>query len=152
MLLDAFLAWAHYLSIFATGFFLLLEWVRCREPVALNRAMLLVKMDGAYGLSALSAAGTGLLRAFYGAKGSAFYLDNPLFYVKIGVYLAVALISIPVTIAFFRWKKNLTRTQGDGFIPVKEIRRVRAFLLAEIVLLALLPAIAVLMARGFGHP
>jgi putative membrane protein len=103
MLLDAFLAWSHYLAIFGTGFFLLLEWIRCREPVTQNRANLLVKMDGMYALAAMSALATGLLRVFYGAKGSAFYIDNPVFYVKVGVYLAVALLSIPVTVAFFGW-------------------------------------------------
>lgn len=148
MLLDAILAWAHYLSIFATAFFLLLEWIRCREPVSLNRARLLVKMDGLYGLFAMLTLATGFGRVFYGAKGSSFYFGNPVFHTKLGVYIVVALLSIPVTIAFFRWRKNLSRTQGDVTVPTRDIRRVRAFLLAEIVLLALIPLLAVLMARG----
>jgi putative membrane protein len=150
MILDAFLAWLHYVSIFATAFFLLLEWVRCREPIALNRSRLLVKMDAAYALSALSALGSGLLRLFYGAKGSAFYLDNPIFYVKVGVYLVVALLSIPVTVSFFRWKKSLEKAHGEVTVPTSDIRFVRGFLLAELIVLALLPVLAVLMARGFG--
>jgi len=152
MLLDALLALAHYVSIFATVFFLLLEWIRCREPVSINRARLLVKMDGLYGLFALLAFATGFARVFYGAKGSAFYFANPVFHAKLGVYIVVALLSIPVTIAFFRWRKNLSRAQGESTVPAREIRRVRALLFAEIILLALIPMLAVLMARGVGSP
>ena len=148
MLLDAFLALAHYVSIFLTGFFLLLEWIRCREPVTPNRVRLLAKMDGAYGAAAVAALATGFLRVFYGAKGSAFYFSNPVFHAKLGVYIVVALLSIPVTVAFFRWRKALAREHGDMVVPAREIRRVRAYLLAEIILLALLPVLAVLMARG----
>jgi len=73
MLSDALLAYLHYAAIFLTGFFLLLEWIRCREPVTPNRVRLLVKMDGAYGASAVAALATGFLRGFSGAKGSSFY-------------------------------------------------------------------------------
>jgi putative membrane protein len=149
--LDALLAYLHILAIFLTGFFLLLEWIRCREPIALNRARLLVKMDGAYALSALSALATGLLRVFYGVKGSAFYLENPVFYAKVGVFLFVAALSIPVTLAYFRWRKDMDKAHGEVTVPSREVRRVRALLLAEIVLLALLPALAVMMARGMGN-
>jgi uncharacterized membrane protein len=38
MRIDALLAYAHFLAIFLTGFFLLLEWIRCRVPVTPNRA------------------------------------------------------------------------------------------------------------------
>jgi putative membrane protein len=151
MILDAVLAYLHILAIFLTGFFLLLEWVRCREPFALNRARLLVKVDAGYAVAALSALATGLLRVFYGVKGSAFYLDNPVFYAKVGVFLLVAALSIPVTRAFFRWKKDLEKNHGEVTVPAREVRRVRVFLLLEIMLLALIPALAVLMARGIGN-
>jgi putative membrane protein len=150
MSLDALLAYLHFAAIFFTGFFLLLEWIRCREPFALNRARLLVRMDGAYALSALSAVATGFLRVFYGVKGSAFYFDNPVFYVKVGVFLIVAMLSIPVTLAIFRWKKDLEKSHGEVTVPSREVRRVRAFLLLEIILLTLIPALAVVMARGIG--
>ncbi len=152
MLLDAFLAWLHYAAIFATAFFLLLEWIRCREPVARNRARLLAKMDGAFGMAALLALGSGFLRMFYGSKGVAFYWSNPVFHAKLALYVLVALLSIPVTIAIFRWKKVLEREHGEVTIPVREIRRVRVFLALELAVLACLPVLAVLMARGFGHP
>lgn len=151
MILDAALAWLHYVSIFATAFFLLLEWIRCREPVTRNRARLLAKMDGGFGISALLALVSGLLRLFYGTKGISFYLENPMFHAKVGVYLVVGLLSIPVTVALLRWRKAVEGEHGEVLIPARDVRRVRAFLTAEIALLALLPVLAVLMARGIGH-
>jgi putative membrane protein len=146
MRLDALLAYLHFVAIFLTGFFLLLEWIRCREPVTPNRARLLFRMDLAYFLAALAALGTGFLRVFYGAKGSAFYFSNPVFHAKVGVFLLVAVLSIPVTLAYMRWNK--TFRNGGASIPGREIRNVRILLWTELVLLALLPALAVLMARG----
>lgn len=149
MLFDALLAYAHFVSIFLTGLFLVLEWIRCREPVALPRARLLQRMDGAYAAAALAVLATGLLRAFYGSKGAAFYFGNPVFHAKLGVYLLVAALSVPVTLAFRRWARALRHDETS--VPAREIRRVRGYLLAELVLLALLPALAVMMARGIGN-
>ncbi len=146
MLLDALLAYAHYVAIFGVGFFLLLEWIRCREPVVQNRARLLFRVDLGYFASAMAALATGFLRAFFGAKGAEFYFSNLAFLAKLGVFILIALLSIPVTLAYMRW--NRTLRSGDGVVEAREIRRVRLFLHAEIALLALLPALAVLMARG----
>jgi uncharacterized membrane protein len=59
-----------------------------------------------------------------------------------------AALPIPVTNAYARWNKTVR--WGDGVVPAVEVRRARAFLWAEIVLLAALSALAVLMARGLG--
>src|SRR5690606_4454342 len=87
MLFDALLAYAHFVSIFLTGLFLVLEWIRCREPVEAPRARLLARMDVAYFVAALAALATGLLRAVYGDKGAAFYFSNPVFHAKLGAYV-----------------------------------------------------------------
>jgi putative membrane protein len=143
--LDALLAYLHILAIFLTGFFLLLEWIRCREPVTPNRARLLFRMDLAYFLAAMAALGTGFLRVFYGVKGAGFYFSNPVFHAKLGVFILIAILSVPVTLAYRRWNRALRHEEVS--VPAREIRRVRVLLLAEMVLLALLPALAVMMAR-----
>src|SRR5690606_20467970 len=99
-------------------------------------------------VSALAALATGLLRAFFGAKGSAYYFSNPVFHAKLGVFVLIAVLSIPVTLAYMRW--NRTLRSGDGFVPSGNVRRARLFLWIELILLAALPALAVLMARGIG--
>ena len=147
MRLDAFLAYLHYLAIFSTAFFLLLEWTRCRIPVDDRRARVLSRNDMAYGLSAMTALGTGLLRLFYGVNGVGFYLSNPAFHAKMTLYVAVALLSIGPTVAYRRWAKGFAANPGYA-VSEREVRRVRFLLGAQIVLLLLIPAMAVMMARG----
>lgn len=147
MRLDAVLAYLHYLAIFLTAFFLMLEWTRCRIPVDDRRAAVLSRNDMAYGLSAMAALATGLLRLFYGVKGPAFYLANPAFHAKLGLYVAVALLSIGPTVAYRRWKKRFAENAGYA-VSERAVARVRAFLLLQILLLLLIPVMAVMMARG----
>jgi putative membrane protein len=149
MRLDAVLAYLHYLAIFLTAFFLLLEWTRCRVPVDDRRARVLRRNDLAYGLSAMAALATGLLRLFYGVKGPAFYLANPAFHAKLGLYILVALLSIGPTLAYRRWSRGFAANAGYA-VAESAVRRVRVFLLLQILLLLLIPAMAVMMARGLG--
>ena len=93
---------------------------------------------------------TGLLRVFVYAKGWPFYVSNPIFWVKMALYLAVALTSIAPTIAFIRWSRIL----GAGSAPLPaagDVGRVRRLVHIELALLALIPLMAVLMARGIGR-
>ena len=147
MRLDALLAYLHYIAIFSTAFFLLLEWTRCRIPVDDRRALVLARNDMAYGMSAMLALGTGLLRLFYGVNGTAFYLSNPAFHAKMTLYILVALLSIGPTVAYRRWSKGFAANPGYA-VSARELGRVRLMLGAQILLLLLIPAMAVMMARG----
>lgn len=147
MHLDAVLAYLHYLAIFSTAFFLLLEWTRCRVPIDDRRARVLFRNDFAYFASAMAALATGLLRLFYGVKGPAFYLSNPAFHAKLTLYVLVAVLSMVPTFAFRRWNKGFAANPGYA-VSEREVRRVRLFLGLQIAVLLLIPAAAVLMARG----
>jgi putative membrane protein len=93
---------------------------------------------------------TGLLRFAYFGKGIHFYLGNPLFYVKVGMFLLVVLISIYPTMQFLSWRKMLK--QGDLPAPaLPTITRLRAVIRLELGLLIVIPLLAVLMARGIGR-
>ena len=75
MLLDAFLAWFHYLAIFVLVVVLTAEAVLLRPdltPAALKR---LVIYDRLYLFSAIAVLATGVLRLTLGIKGAAFYLS-----------------------------------------------------------------------------
>jgi putative membrane protein len=109
----------------------------------------LVRSDIGVALSALLALATGLARVFYGAKGAAFYADNPAFWVKLALFVVIALISIRPTLTFLRWRRA---ARAAGFsVPAVERKSARRLVLVELHLLALLPLAAVLMARGIGH-
>jgi putative membrane protein len=146
MLLDAALAYLHFTAILLVAGFLVAEAMLLRGDLGARDVAALVRTDIGYSVSAVLALATGLARAFFGAKGWAFYADNPVFWVKLGLFLAIGLISIRPTLAFLRWR----RAAGSG-VPAAATRSVRRHVLVELHLLALLPLAAVLMARGIGH-
>lgn len=146
---DALLAYLHFIAIIGTVSFLVVEAVLCRPGLGSELAHRLRRVDAAYATFAVLALVTGLLRLFWGAKGSAFYTGNPVFHAKMTVYVAVALLSILPTVRFIGWSKAAQATgRGPGDAAVQSVRR---FLMAELALVALLPLLATLMARGVGH-
>jgi putative membrane protein len=86
---------------------------------------------------------------FFGEADSDFYTANPVFWVKIGVFVLIGLASLPPTIRFLQWnnrmKQDPARLPGEA-----EKSRVMAWLKAELALFALMPVLAAAMARGVG--
>jgi putative membrane protein len=106
-------------------------------------------IDAAFFASALAALATGLLRLFFYAKGVSFYTGNPTFWVKMALYVIIAVISIKPTRTFLRWKRSAAE-RGTAPAGV-EIAAARRLIHIELGLLALMPLTAVLMARGIGR-
>lgn len=148
--LDAMLAYTHFVSIIATVSTVIAEAILCRPGLTLPWAQRLGRVDFLYLITAMLALTTGLLRVFFGAKGSAFYFGNPVFWVKIGLFVAVGLISIIPTLRFIRWTKRL-QTDGATVIGTGELTGTARLLYLELALLALIPLMGSLMARGFGY-
>jgi putative membrane protein len=148
--MEPIVTYLHYLSMIVIGAFLTVELILCRAALSAAHVRLLPRLDIGYFTAALVALATGLLRVFFYAKGWTFYLSSPFFWVKMALYLAVALISIAPTIAFIRWSRML----GAGAAPLPapaDVARVRRLVHIELGLLALIPLMAVLMARGIGR-
>ena len=115
------------------------------DPAALRRALI---ADGAWGFAALLWLATGPARAFGPfEKGSAFYLSSPLFYVKLGLFLAIFLLEIAPMVGLIRWRMALGRGGSPdlGAAPLyATLSWVEAGLVVTIVF------VASFMARGFG--
>ena len=108
------------------------------------------RIDGAYGAFAALTLGSGVARLLWGAKGSAFYLSNPIFHAKLTVFVAVGLLSILPTMQFFKWTASFKR--DVRFVPTAQsILRVRTLIMVQMLLLAAIPLAATLMARAIGH-
>jgi putative membrane protein len=150
MWLDATLAYLHYSAIFLVFGFLTVEVMLVRQPVDARAAALLVRCDIWYAASAVAALVTGISRVIYGAKGAAFYTANPVFWTKVGLFVAVSLVSIAPTIRFIRWRARHSADPRFA-VPDGEQRRVRQLVMMELHLLAFVPLAAVLMARGIGY-
>lgn len=147
--LDALLAYTHFIAIIATVATVMAEAVLCRPGLTLPWAQRLGRVDLLYLVTAALALTTGLLRLFFGIKGSAFYFGNPVFWVKISLFIAVGLISIIPTLRFMRWTKTLRANHG-AVIDERELTGTARIIYGELALLALIPLLAALMARGLG--
>jgi putative membrane protein len=141
---DALLAYVHHLVVFGVGAILAAEIALLSGALPPDRVRSLAAWDGAYGAFSVLALIAGFSRAIWGAKGWAFYAANPVFWIKIGLFVAIGLLSIVPTLRYLRWR-------GAG-TPVDETERraTRNLAIAQAVLFALLPLAAALMARGWG--
>ncbi|MBX3011201.1 MAG: DUF2214 family protein [Caldilineaceae bacterium] len=148
--LDALLAYTHFLSIIAVVATVLAEAILCRPGLNLLWVQRLTRVDLLYLVMAMLALTSGLLRLFFGIKGAAFYYNNPVFWVKMALFLAVGLLSIIPTLRFLRWQKQL-RANPTESIADGEIAATTRLIYVELFLLALMPLMGVLMARGFGY-
>ncbi len=149
MILESLLAYAHFLAILTMVVFIASEAALCRVQW-LNAAVVerLARVDLIYGLSALTVLATGIARTVWGIKGTAWYWTNPLLHVKLTLFVIVGIVSIFPTLRYGRWRKTLRAT---GALPAEaEIRQTRRLVMVQAHLIALIPLVAVFLARGYG--
>ncbi|MCT0200305.1 DUF2214 family protein [Synechococcus sp. CS-1325] len=148
---SAVVAYVHYLSFMVCFGALVLERRLIKADPARGEAILMVITDVVYGIAALAVLLSGILRVLHYGQGSDFYTENPLFWWKVGVYLAVGTLSLYPTITYILWAIPLRK----GELPaVSEAlaSRLRWVLNIELVGFATIPLLASLMARGVGLP
>jgi putative membrane protein len=147
---DALLAYAHFAAILTLGAFMSAEALLLRTKLDASVIATLSRADLAVGIAAAVVLVSGLARLFYGAKGLGFYADNPLLYVKLGLFLVVGLISIVPTLRFLRWR-GAAKADASFTPPQAEVKSAKRMVLLELHLFAFIPLAAVFMARGMGH-
>ena len=141
---DLILAILHHLAVFGLVATLAMEGVMLRTPVI--DAPRLVKLDARFGMTAMLVIVIGVSRVIWGGKGWAFYQDNPFFWGKMGLFLAIGLLSVGPTLLFFKWRK--AAAGNAGFTPpADELKRARLWVGLEALLLIPLLACAAAMAR-----
>ncbi|MGA7355808.1 MAG: DUF2214 family protein [Candidatus Cybelea sp.] len=144
---DALLHYAHFLCIFALASLLAGELFLFRKVFPPGMLHQLQIIDRFYGIAAGFVIASGVSLLFFGLKGAAFYLHNPVFWIKMGLFVAVALLSIPGTVAYLQWSR---REGPDGSVALSnaEYWRVRGLLWAQVAVFAFIPLCATLMANG----
>lgn len=150
MFVEAFFAYLHYVSILALAGVLLSEYWLCNEHLQPEQIRVLGRVDQLYMIVAILVLLTGLARFFWFAKGPAFYLSNVVFWLKMVLFVAIGLLSIPPTLQYIRWNKAL-KNGASRVATGAEISRARTFIVLQLIGLALVPLAAVMMARGVGH-
>jgi putative membrane protein len=147
---DPILAYLHFASIFALIWFLAKEWTLLKAGAQNLQVQRLANADIGFALAAMAVLATGASRLLFGAKPVAFYTGNPVFDVKVSLFVLAALISIGPTLAFLRWRKAAV-ANANFCVDESEWRRVKRLVLIEMHIVALIPVFAVLMARGIGY-
>jgi putative membrane protein len=145
----ALVAYVHYAAMVFIALLLVFELQACVPGLPAARMRYLARVDLLYMVAAVLALATGVLRVVWFGQGAGFYLHNPVFYIKLALFAAVGLLSIPPTLQYLRWMRAL-KSGGTAFAESWQVARVRRYLVAELVLFALIPLMAVLMARGIG--
>lgn len=146
---DALLAYFHFIAIIGMAAMLSATFAALAQRDSAAGLRRLKRLDGMYGLFAILTLASGVVRLLWGAKGSAFYLSNPVFHTKLSLFVLAGLLSIYPTVQYFKWADSATA--DGGFRPPAEgVARVRKLIVTQLVLLAAIPLAATLMARGVG--
>ena len=142
--MDVLIRYLHLFAALVLAGTLIIENIAIGKEISREDLRNLLKVDAVYGLSAGLVAILGISLWLWVGKPSAFYTTNPVFHAKLALFVAVGLLSIYPTVFFLRQRK----TQVEPIIvPAGVIRALRV----ELVLLACIPLLAFLMARGIGN-
>jgi putative membrane protein len=149
MMVDLTLTVLHFILIFALVGILGAEAGLVYEGMDGTQANRVAVLDRGYGAAAGLLLMVGFLRVFYGAKGAAFYLHNPVFWAKIAAFALIAALSVPPTIKFIAWQRRARKERGFR-LAAADVRGVRRLIVAQAAVLLVIPLLAGMMARGYG--
>jgi putative membrane protein len=148
MSIDLILAILHHLGVFTVAGVIAAELALIRPGMSMDKILQAAKIDALYGLAAGLALFIGFARVFFGLKGSAFYLQNPVFWAKIIAFIAIGVLSVTPTLLLLHWRD--TAKKDPSFLPtMDEIANVRRYVKIEAHVFVLIPILAAAMARGY---
>jgi len=141
--MDLLILYLHLFAVFVLAGTVIIENMAMARQITREDLRNLLKVDAAYGISAGVVLTCGLALWLWGAKPAEFYTGNPVFHAKLTLFVLIGLLSIYPTLFLLRQRKTSSETID---VPAGVIRVLRA----ELVLLAIMPVLAFLMARGIG--
>ena len=147
MLVHWFLAAIHLLA-FALGFWAVLArgTAFSRLATGVGEAKRVLLADNLWGIAALVLLVTGGMRAFGGfEKGTDYYLHQPLFHLKMTMFVLILLIELAPMITLVKWRIALARGKAFDTTRAKLYARISH---VEALLLVLMVIAATGMARG----
>lgn len=141
--MDILIRYLHLFGVIVLFGTLVIENMAIAREISREDVRNLAKVDALYGAAAGVVLICGLALLLAGAKPTEFFTANPVFHIKMTLFVLVGLLSIYPTVFFVRNRK----TEAERLVvPVAVIRLVRL----ELVLLVFIPVLAFLMARGIG--
>lgn len=145
MYLEILVKYIHFICIFAIVSSVVAEHLLLKEQMTRAEIRRLSMIDGVYGLSAVLLLAAGFTLWFGVGKPAAYYSQNWVFHLKIGLFVIVGLLSIYPTVFFSKNRKGAP----DEMVAIP--KRVKLFIRLELLLLFILPFLASTMAKGIGQ-
>jgi putative membrane protein len=106
-----------------------------------------LRADNYWALSALILLGTGLWRAFGGLeKGTSFYLDSNLFWIKMTLFLVILVLEVGPMVALIQWRAALRKS---AFVDTSRAALFARISATQAVLVGMMVVAAAGMARAF---
>lgn len=145
MTTEIILRYLHFISIFAIVGSLVSEHLLLKNSISRRELDRLSKIDAVYGLAALVLLGVGMTLWLGGiGKPTDFYSKNPIFHVKLTLFVLIGILSIYPTVFFLKNRK------GDPEEEIAVPKGIFWSLRLELLLLFVIPILAGLMAKGIG--
>ena len=114
-----------------------------------NETISIIIADVIYGIAGLAILVTGILRVRYYGQGGDFYTSNPIFWLKVSLYIIIGLISLYPTITYILWAIPLSNNKLP-VISENLVKRFQLIITTELIGFAVIPFFATLMSRGIG--
>jgi putative membrane protein len=142
---EIILRYLHFVSIFTIVSTLVSEHLIIQATMTRKEIRRLATIDSVYGMAALTLLAVGLTLWLGGyGKPTEFYSQNPIFHLKLTLFVAVGLLSIYPTVFFIKNRK------GDTHENVTIPKAITWMIRMELLLLFIIPILAGLMAKGIG--
>ena len=146
---SALVAYIHYLGIILCFASLLYERLTLKVNLSRGETISMIIADVVYGLAGVALLITGILRVRYFGQGGDFYTSNPIFWIKVTLYIIVGLLSLYPTFTYILWAIPLSKNKLPE-ISDKLVKRFKLIITTELIGFATIPLFATLMARGIG--
>lgn len=139
----------HILFIIVIIVCLVVERLMIKPQITWESLLKLMKVDGLYGFAAIVVVTTGLLNWFSFGKGDAYYSSNVVFLIKLSLFIVIGILSIYPTVAFFKLKKK-HKSNPPEQVSIENANQIKSVIQLELVIMAVIPLLATLMANGIG--
>lgn len=147
---EAWLAFFHISAFLAWVVFASSQAALCRVEW-LNEAVVhrLARLDRILWIATAAVLLSGLARMVWGVKGLGWYASHPLLHLKLTLFVVAALLMLGCSRKIVRWRQTMAQ---QGALPSPtDIRNARKLIMLETHLVALIPLVAVFLARGWGN-
>ena len=142
--LEIAVKYVHFISIFIIVAALSGEHILLKKALSRKEIGRISRLDGIYGIASLSLLAAGFTLWFWIGKPADFYSKNPIFMVKLSLFIIIGLLSIKPTIYFIKQRK------GNPEEVINIPAWIKNTINLELILLFLIPLLASLMAKGIG--